>query len=45
MVIKGNEEGLDPVAIIIFFPSIVSDFPSDLVILTCVALSNEPNPS
>ena len=42
--IKGKLEGLEPVAIIIFFDSMISEEPSALVTFTEVALSNEPTP-
>jgi hypothetical protein len=42
---KGNEAGLEPVAIMLFFDSMVSLVPSFLVILIEVGLSNEPTPS
>ena len=43
--IKGKEDGFEPVAIIIFLPSITSEVPSALVTLILVLLSKEPNPS
>ena len=42
---KGNEDGFEPVAIIVFFASITSDEPSFLVTLIVVALSKDPKPS
>ena len=43
--INGKVDGFEPVAIMIFFASIVSDLPSALVTATWVASTNEPNPS
>ena len=43
--IKGKLEGFEPVAIMMFLDSIISDEPSFLVTLTEVALSKEPTPS
>jgi hypothetical protein len=44
IVIKGKLEGLEPVAIMMFFASTVSDVPSAFT-ATCVASTKEPNPS
>ena len=42
--INGKLDGLEPVAIMIFFDSMISEEPSAFVTFTEVALSNEPNP-
>ena len=45
IVIKGNEEGFEPVAMIIFLASKVSEVPSAFATATCVASTKEPKPS
>ncbi|MNE16945.1 hypothetical protein D3C80_1099070 [compost metagenome] len=44
ILMKGKEDGLDPVAIIIFLASIVSELPSAFAIATWVASTKDPNP-
>ncbi|MNW15383.1 hypothetical protein D3C71_2138680 [compost metagenome] len=41
---NGKEDGFEPVAITVYFASIVSDVPSAFATAMCVASTKEPKP-